>query len=247
MQKVIPIPLMALLCLFFACKKQEKLRPAKQLATTSTSNCDIQSGYGFYKTYTPDGHIDSLDSYAYSISPWRFKGKVKYDSNHVYLISCGTDTLFTAELNSQHQIISSKYEPHDYNYGTAYFNYNLAGQLTRVVRDTGRSDDVYIHYDSLGNVTSMLTPDSTSGVWYTYDYSTPIGLSDYYIEPWGTVWADILLARELNLININPHHKVVRAVGNLYPEFDRYYQDQVMDAQGNVISMNGLSFTLHCF
>lgn len=231
------IPLLALLCLVFACQKREKLLPPKQLATaTATTNCRILSGPGYSKTYNSDGSIDSLYSNAYSFDPWYFEGIVKYDSNHVYLIMYPTDTMFTAELNSQHQVITTKYEPHSSSYGTAYYSYDQAGRLTNVVRSPGGSDDITLSYDSLDNVLKIVAAYDTSfGLFYTYDYSTPIAQSDYITEPWGTVWADLILLQQLNLINIAPHHKVVHIKGNFYPVIDRDFTQQVKDSRGNVI------------
>lgn len=235
MQKVIPIPLLALLCLILSCSKQEKLLPQKQLAATAASKCKVLSGPGYSATYNSDGSFDSLRTNAYSISPWYFAGLVKEDSNHVYLIMYPTDTMFTAELNSQHQVISTQYEPYA-SYGKAYFYYDGAGRLTNVVRSAGGSDDVTFHYDSLDNVLKIVTAyDTTYGLFYTYDYSTPIAQSDYITEPWGTVWADLILLQQLRLIDIAPHHKVVHITGNLYPEINRDFTQQVMDSRGNVV------------
>lgn len=228
------ISFMAFLCLLYSCTKQEKLLSDTKLATTATK-CKVLSGPGYSMTYNSDGSFDSLYTNAYSISPWYFAGVVKYDSNHVYLIMYPTDTMFTAELNSQHQVISTQYEPYA-SYGKAYYHYDGAGRLTNVVRTPGASDDVTLHYDSLDNVLKIVTAyDTTSGLFYTYDYSTPIAQSDYITEPWGTVWADLILLQQLNLIDIAPHHKVVHIDGNLYPEINRNYTQQVMDSRGNVV------------
>lgn len=238
MQKVIPSILLALLCLIFSCKKQEKLLPTKQLATATAaaSKCRVLSGPDYSITYNSDGSMDSLRSNAYSFSPWYFAGLVRYDGNHVYLIMYPTDTMFTAELNSQHQVISTTYEPYAYGYGTAYYSYDTAGKLTNVVRSPGGSDDITLHYDSLGNVLKIVTAyDTTSGLFYTYDYTTPIAQSYYVTEPWGTVWADLILLQQLNLLDIAPHHKVVHITGDLYPEINRDFTQQVMDSRGNVV------------
>jgi YD repeat-containing protein len=232
------IPLLAVLCLVLACQKQEKLSPPTSLTTVSTaSNCRILSGPYYYKTYNSDGSIDSLFSGAISFfDPFYFAGIVKYDSNHVYLIMYPTDTMFTAELNSQHQVISTTYAPYTNLWGTAHYYYDPAGRLTSVVRNPGTSDDISLHYDSLGNVLKITSAsDSTYGLFYTYDYSTPIAKSDYIAHPWGTVWADLMLLQQLSLLDIAPHHKVTHLKGNLYPEIDRDFTQQVMDSRGNVV------------
>lgn len=244
------IPLLVLLC---ACQKQEKLLPAKELATNSTSNCDIQSGPGYYKTYNSDGSVDSLSTYTYPISPWEFHGKVQYDSNHAYLVSCH-DTMFTVKFNSQHQVIETSYK----DLGIASYTYNTAGQLTRITRDTSSTDDILFYYDTYGNIIQIAAAvNQTAQINFTHDYSKPIAASDYQVVPWHSVWTDFLLCQQLNFVDGKPHHKVIHSTGNLYPYFDRYYNDQVIDAQGNVLSYRSsgysgdgdylYSFTLHCF
>lgn len=262
------IPLLALLCLILSCQKQEKLLPPKKIATLPPSDCDIQSyiynGYDqilrHYKTYNPDHSIDSLTTGIYPISPWYFEGRVKYDSNRVYLLSNQVDTMFVAKLNSQHQVIETSYgENNPENFlDVARFTYNSAGQLTRIQRDSTNTDDIKLYYDTFGNLIQIASVKSPSTqVNFIYDYSTPIAASDYQIVPWFSVWSDLLLCKQLNLVDIHPRHKLLRATGNLYPPYDRIYLDQVIDAHGNVLSYhtsdyngtgdNIYTFNLHCF
>lgn len=236
--------LLALPCLLFSCKKQEKLLPNNRLALVTPGSCDVQgfskyapSGYSYYKIYLPNGRVDSL--YMAYYGPYEFAGKAKYDSHHVYLVQYPTDTIFSAELNNLHQVVKTTFHNQFYdNNSPCYFTYNGAGKLTRFTRDTSTTDDCSLYYDSLGNVSHVIANVNQSLILaYTYDYSTPIGASDYLVENHYSIWVDLQICQRLNLIDINPRYKVTRAVGpHLYPEYDRTFTDQVIDANGNVTS-----------
>lgn len=248
--------LTALCILLAACKKDDHPWPGPG---SPSCQCDAQSLEGWYldttiyypspfirpykftKTYDWQGrlqtlyvNIDNPNPVFQSVSTFSKQG------NKAFLLDSATlDTVLIVDLNSRGLPVKTALKrllngPSNY---VQYYHYNHKDQLV-AYEDSVRGQFYDLIYDHHGNLLRYIYRETgETMVEFTYDYSTPIKGAAYMIDGWIGIFTELEYLHYMGYLDLTPHHKLVRAVNNFrYPNYDRQFINQVINADGYVTS-----------
>jgi len=241
------------MALLASCRKNELPWPGPK---PKPCNCDAQSlslwyngqpgnflfdrQYQFLKTYTWQEIFYSIFILSDSPTPVYPHNYINGGSqgNKAFLLDATSrDTVFRVTLNSKGQPIETFLNDPmtgGFDWHKTY-SYNNKGQLTSYF-DPENNWDYTIRYDQYGNVKQYLRQQNTvSMIELTYDYARPVTDGVYFIDSWYGHFTELELLRHMGLLDMHPHHQLVRALNNYqYPEYDRHFFDQQIDQHGYV-------------
>lgn len=261
MQRSIYLCRILFVCIFIlllsACHKDDFLWPGPG---NKPCKCDAQSlsiwyynqpgqflfgrQYQFFKTYSWQEFYYSIFILADSptpVYPHSYVNGGRMGNKAFLLDSTSKDTAFTVILNSKGQPVETFYTDPMTGGFTWHktYAYNNKGQLVSYFNPE-QNWDYTIRYDQHGNVKQYLrNNNSTLMLELTYDYSKPITSGVYFIDSWYGHFTELELLRHMGLLDMHPHHKLIRANNAYqYPEYDRYFFDQQINSDGYVTSYN---------
>ncbi|MEC5145933.1 hypothetical protein [Chitinophaga sp. 212800010-3] len=255
-----------LLLLTFSCKRTDYWPPE---CCVPRAACNVQTHYvtnippnvappyvipyQFTRTTGANGRVNYIDAdinffdHAGGTDGGHFKGEVKQNGPHLFVIDSARDTLVVVDLDKCGRAVKSliHYRANLQYDAISEYYYDNKGRLSKV-HNVGRQVTETYQYDQYDNITRITHSNApgTAYMEFTYDYNRPLKGSFYDLGRFAGPMNEVVMIEILGLLNTQPHHMMTKTFSGstFYPNGTSTYYDQQVNANGYLVSYKARLF-----